>query len=770
MRRSPLPFRLPFVPFSLGALTVFVALLALVALPSPGAAAPARVSFDDLFATGAGGRQPGNLEWEAGSGRLLYTWDEKGDGSEKAWYRLDPATGRRETLLRLADLKKMGKPGKGSEAGSKKDLVPDAILPSPKHDAFLLVADGDLYLYGIPGQSVRTLTETPGAEQAASFSPDGSKVAFVRGWNLHVLDLESGEERALTRDGEENAILNGINDWVYEEEIWNRAPAAYWWSPDGSRIAYLHFDEEGVGLYPIVDSAPLYPSVQWQKYPKAGETNPKVTVGVVEVATGVTSWLPTEPAPKGDHYIARVAWAPKGDAVAVQRLNREQTKLELLRCPVDPRKGTSSGDCAPLVTETQATWINIENDFRYLPDGRFVWGSEREGWRRLYLHAADGSEIRPLTPKNWSIRALDAVGDDGASILVTGFEGRGLEPIHKKVARVGLAKEGWEVLTPERGTHRAVADPKTGSYVHMWSTADAAPAIELRRSGKAPLPLPSAPPATDLETLPKWEFVLIDGPDGPGGIKLPARILKPSPFDPSAKYPVLMYHYGGPASQVVDDGWNLRSHYQKAMAQRGFVLFSVDNASSLFFGKTGEDRDHRRFGEVNLAGQLAGVAYLKTLPWVDAKRIGLWGWSGGGTNTLYCILSRPGVWKAAVSGAPVTDWRLYDSIWTERYLDSPQDNAEGYKDSSPITHAAKLADHLLLIHGFADDNVHPQNSVNFSDALIKAGRPFEEAFYPKQKHGFGPAYSRHYYEKMTEFFERTLQGVEIEDVGVVEGK
>lgn len=757
MRRSPLPS----VP---GLLAAFSLCGALLGLPASAAAAPARVSFDELFATGAGGRQPGNLEWEEGSGRLLYTWDAKGDGTEKAWYRLDPATGKTETLLRLADLKKMGKPAQGAK--EKKDLVPDAVLPSPKRDAFLLAADGDLYLYGIPGQSLRALTDTPGEEQAASFSPDGSKVAFVRDWNLHVLDLESGEERALTRDGEENAILNGINDWVYEEEIWNRAPAAYWWSPDGSRIAFLHFDEEGVGLYPIVDSAPLYPSVHWQKYPKAGETNPKVTVGVVEVASGTISWLPTEPAPKGDHYIARVAWAPRGDAVAIQRLNREQTRLELLRCPVTPA-GASSGDCSPLVAETRKTWINLENDFRYLPDGRFVWGSEREGWRRLYLHAADGREIRPLTPKDWSIRALDAVGDDGAWLLVTGFEGRGLEPIHKKIARVGLAREGWEVLTPERGTHRAVADPKTGAWVHVWSTADAAPRIELRRSGAASLALPSAPPPTDLAALPQWEFLLIDGPDG---LKLPARILKPSPFDPSVRYPVLMYHYGGPASQVVDDGWGLRSHWQKAMAQRGFVLFSVDNASSLFFGREGEDRDHRRFGEVNLAGQLAGVAYLKTLAWVDAGRIGLWGWSGGGTNTLYCILNRPGVWKAAVSGAPVTDWRLYDSIWTERYLDSPEDNAEGYRDSSPITHAAKLADHLLLIHGFADDNVHPQNSVNFSDALIKAGRPFEEAFYPKQKHGFAPAYSRHYYEKMTEFFERTLQGVEIEDVGVAERK
>jgi dipeptidyl-peptidase-4 len=220
---------------------------------------------------------------------------------------------------------------------------------------------------------------------------------------------------------------------------------------------------------------------------------------------------------------------------------------------------------------------------------------------------------------------------------------------------------------------------------------------------------------------------------------------------------VIIYHYGGPGSQVVDNAWNVRSLWHKLMAQRGFAVFSVDNQSSTFFGKAGEDKDYRRFGTINLAGQLAGVDYLKTLPWVDASRLGLWGWSGGGSNTLYCVLNRPGVWKAAIAGAPVTDWRLYDSIWTERYLDRPQDNADGYRDSSPITYTANLKDHLLVVHGLADDNVHPQNSINLSGDLIKAGVPFEQAFYPGQKHGFRGPSLRHFYERATEFFERELK-------------
>jgi dipeptidyl-peptidase-4 len=265
--------------------------------------------------------------------------------------------------------------------------------------------------------------------------------------------------------------------------------------------------------------------------------------------------------------------------------------------------------------------------------------------------------------------------------------------------------------------------------------------------------LPATASKIDTASLPKWEIFTIPGPDGS---RLPARLLKPANFDASKRYPVIIYHYGGPNSQVVDNAWSARGLWHKLMAQRGFAVFSVDNQSSLFFGKKGEDRDYRRFGPVNLAGQLAGVDYLKSLPWVDASRLGLWGWSGGGANTLYCILNKPGVWKAAIAGAPVTDWKLYDSIWTERYMDRPEDNPQGYHDSAPLTYAANLADRLLIVHGLADDNVHPQNTVQMSDAFIKAGKLFEQAFYPGQKHGFRGISSRHFYERATDFFEREL--------------
>lgn len=719
----------------------------LAASPSPLAAAAERLTFDYLTGD-ASGRRPSQLEWTPDGRLLTYLWDEKGDGKEAAFWTLDPASGKPEILTRLTDLKDGGK-----------EIAPGGFSWSPAGNALLLPADGDLFLYTPGTRALRRLTSTEGKEEDARFSPDGRRVAFARYADLYVLDVASGKETRLTRDGKKGTTLNGVTSWVYWEEIWDRSPEAWWWSPDGSRIAFYQFDERPVGQYPLVDENPVFPEVDWQKYPKAGSANPKVRVGVVDVAGGKITWMST-----GDpeSYLARVAWTPKGDAVAIQRLNRDQNKLDLLRC----RAG--DGACSPLLSESWPTWVNLGRDFHFLPDGRFLWGSERGGWRRLYLYSADGALLRPVTPEGWAITALQTVADDGSWALVGGFQTADLlDPIHRKVARVRLDGEGWEVLTLEPGSHSALAvSAKTGAWVHSWSTADRLPVYAVRpASGSPAIYLPSAPPKYDPAALPKWEHLTIPGPDGS---RLPARLLKPAGFDPSRRYPVIMYHYGGPGSQMVDNAWGgPRGLWHKMMAQRGFGVLTVDNQSSAFFGKAGEDRDYRRFGPVNLAAQLAGVEYLKTLPWVDASRLGLWGWSGGGTNTLYCVLNKPGVWRAAVSGAPVTDWKLYDTIWTERYLDRPEDNPDGYRDSSPLTYAGNLKDRLILVHGLADDNVHPQNSIAMSNAFIQAGLPFEQAIYPGQTHGFRGAPLRHFYERMTEFFERELQGVELGDVDVV---
>ncbi|HET9227733.1 MAG TPA: DPP IV N-terminal domain-containing protein, partial [Thermoanaerobaculia bacterium] len=611
------------------------------------------------------------------------------------------------------------------------DLELDEYAWSPKGDSLLLASEGDLYLLPVGGK-LRRLTETEAEETQPAFSPDGGRLAFIRDFDLHVLDLRTGRETALTTDGEENVFLNGTTDWVYWEEIWDRTAVGFWWSPDGRRIAYYRFDEREVPNHALLDEIPRTPAVRWQKYPKPGEPNPKVRVGVIPAEGGQTVWMDTG---NEDVYLARVAWT--GEAVAIQRLNRDQTRLDLLRC-------ASDGACSTLLTETRPTWLNLGNDLHFLEDGRFLWGSEGDGWRRLYLYDRDGKLVRPVTPEGFGIASLEEVVDGGA--IVTAFRTEGMGPADRQVYRAGVDRESWEPLAAEPGTHEAVV-ASNGSWVHTWHDADTPPRSEIRTaSGTVALPY-EKPAGYDPALLPKWEFFFING--------LPARMLKPAG---SGRHPVIMYHYGGPASQVVTNRWDNRRRdlWHKRMAQRGFAVFMLDNASSVFFGKKGEDRDHRRFGPANLEAQLAGVEYLKSQSWADTSRIGIWGWSGGGYHTLYALLQAPGIWKAGVAGAPVTDWMLYDSIWTERYLDTPEANPDGYRDSSVTTYAEKLKDKLLIVHGFADDNVHPQNSVVFIDKLIKAGIPYEDAFYPGQNHGFRGASQRHFFARMTEFFERTL--------------
>lgn len=714
---------------------LLVCCLAGPAGPAGSAAWAERLTDDALFAPDANGVFPTDSQWSPDGRFLTWRW---GHDKDAAIWRLEAATGKSEVLIRLADLK------------DGEDQVPlDGYQWLPKGDALLMESHGDLYLYTLSGKQLRRLTRTAAAEERSKLSPDGSLVAFVRDFNLHVLDLATGKETAFTADGEKNVFLNGANDWVYWEEIWNRAPSSLWWSPDSRHLAYFRFDEREVPAYPIVDEIPINATVRWQKYPKPGDPLPKVRVGVVDARGargGETVWMATG---EEEAYLARVAWTPDGSAVAIQRLNRDQTRLDLLRC------GVEDGACSTLLTDAWPTWVNLGTDFRFLDDGRFLWGSERSGWRRLYLYDTAGRLIRPITPEGWAVDSLDGVA--GSEVIVTAYRTEGMGPADRQVFQAGLSSESWAPLAGEPGSHDATVAPHGGAWVHLWSDADHLPVMEVRTAAGGKLPLPFTPPAGyDPATLPKWEFLFIPGP---GGARLPARILKPEGFDPARKYPAIMYHYGGPASQVVVNRWDNRRRdlWHKAMAQRGFVVLSVDNLASTFFGKAGEDRDHRRFGPSNLEAQLAGVEYLKSLGWVDPARIGLWGWSGGGFHTLYALLNAPGVWKAGIAGAPVTEWTLYDAIWTERYLDTPKDNAEGYRLSSVTGSAANLKDHLLIIHGLADDNVHPQNTVVFIDKLIAAGIPFENAFYPGQMHGFRGPSMRHWHARMAEFFERELK-------------
>jgi len=708
-----------------------------VASPPAGAAEP-ELTFDILFGEDTLGHQARDLQWSPDGTRLAYRWED--DDGEALWLLEPGSSDPARPVFRAGD------------AGTADDYSVDAYHWSPTGNSLLFESGGDLHLLDLETRSLRRLTGTPATEEEPTFSPDGSKLAFIRDYDLQAIDLASGEETALTAGGEENRVLNGITDWVYWEEIWGRDSTGFWWSPDGTRIAYYQFDEEPVASYPLLDFSSDDPQVHWQKYPKAGTDNPRVRIGVLDVATRKTTWLQTGPDPT--EYLARVHWHPDGGGLAVERLSRDQDRLDVLLC------GAGDGVCRTLLTETWPTWVNLGDEFTWLPDGRFLWGSERSGWRHLYLYDGEGRLVRQLTEGDGAVTSVDAVDAPEGWLVYTRYGAGALGAADRQIERVRLDGSRRETLAGEPGWNDATVAPKTGLWVHTWSDANTPSKTVVRdTSGAQVAELPSQPAAYDAASLPRWESFLLDGPDG---VKLPARRLMPANFDPERRYPVIMYHYGCPASQVVADRWGSRGRdlWHKMMAERGYMVLSVDNQGSLFFGKKGEDRAYRRFGPGNLAAQKAGVEYLRRQPWVDPSRIGLWGWSGGGSNTLYCLLESPGTWRAGVAGAPVTDWHLYDTIWTERYLDHPDDNPDGYEKSSPVTYADQLADALLIVHGTADDNVHPQNTMVMSHALIEAGKVFEQAIHPGQKHGYRGKATRNFYERMTDFFDRHLLSAE----------
>jgi dipeptidyl-peptidase-4 len=391
----------------------------------PPATSPSRLTLDAIFAPGGAGRAATQVAWSPDGRRLAYVW--KDEHGEALWW-LDLATGTSEPLFRLDAWK-----GKWSD---KETFGLDGYAWSPRGDFLLLASGGDLFRFSLGRHEVYRLTEKEGIEDP-KLSPQGDRVAFVRDADLHLLDLGTHQETALTSGGKKDVTLNGIVDWVYGEEIWTRAPTAFWWRPDGQAIAYLQFDETPVEAYPIVDYSPKYPSVAWQKYPKAGEPNPRVRLGVADVGSGRTTWLATG-GEEGD-YLARVAWTPDGKELRVQRLNRDQNRLDLLRCRQE------DGRCTPLHTEEHKTWIDLTNDFRPLPDGRFLWSSAKSGWRRLYLHGADGREVRPLTPEGWALTALDTLTADGWA-YVTGHSTGSLGATDRQVLRVRIADGTVEKL------------------------------------------------------------------------------------------------------------------------------------------------------------------------------------------------------------------------------------------------------------------------------------------------------------------------------------
>ncbi len=609
----------------------------------------------------------------------------------------------------------------------------------PSGRELLIRAGGDLFLFRIEAGGWTALTATAEDERDPKLSPDGRRVSFRRGHDLWVMEIGSRSETRLTHDGSET-VRNAELDWVYPEEL--ALGTAHWWSPDSKRIAYLQFDVSRQPQYPQVDLLPSPPRYEPQRYPKAGEPNADVRLGLVPATGGATEWL--DLGDTRDKLLARFYWLPDSSGVAVQRLNRVQNRQELL-------VAETSGRVRVLLEEKDPYWINVRDNFRWLKGGaEFLWWSERDGYGHLYRYSTQGKLLAQLTRGEWEV--TDVVGVDEKSGYVY-YVSTEASPLERQLYRVSLEGGRPERITATPGTHTVSMGPGAEYFVDTRSSLTQPPSTVLHAvDGKelAVLRPPDAKALAEYEILPT-EIVEVKAADGS---LLYARLIKPAGFDPARQYPAVVAIYGGPHAQAVRNAWSGLS-FEQVLAHRGFVVWQLDNRGSAGRGHLWEAAIHRNLGARELEDQKQGLKHLIALGFVDPKRIGIYGWSYGGYMTLYCMLNAPELFRAGVAGAPVTDWRNYDTIYTERYMGLPSENAEGYRRSSPVHKAEALQGELLLVHNLEDDNVLVQNTIQMAAALQRAGKRFSMMLYASKGHG--PQNRGHLNALMLEFFERVLK-------------
>ena len=656
------------------------------------------------------------------------TWprtDESGTVVEQVL--LDTQTGKQRSLL---DPKKL-------EAAARKiDGVTDdeaKALPllrtwnfSPDKRSVLISLKNDLYLYALESGSLTRLTSAAGDEEEPSFSPDGKSVVFVRKNNLFVIDTATQHERQLTTDGNDN-LLNGIFDWVYQEEIYGRGNFhAYWWSPDSSAIAYIQLDEHAVHRFTIPDHIPYLQKVEEELYPKAGDPNPMARLFTVSIAGGQPREVSTERYRSADPLIVDVSWSPDSSKVMYQIQNREQTWLDLNAA--DVRAG---GATKTLFRETTKAWVDVNGSPSWLKDKSFLWLSERSGFKHLDHYAADGTLIKHITSGAWEVRTLH--GTDKANQWIY-FSGTERSVLGSDAYRMHLDGSGMKRLTEKAGSNNVNFNPSMTRFINNWSDVETPSQVSLLRNDGTQLRIidRNDQPLVRQYRTSRPEFLQVKARDG---FVMEAMMVKPPGFDPSKKYPVYEFTYSGPHAQSVRNGWNGRSYlWFELVASQGVIVWVCDNRSASGKGAESAWTSYKNFGPGELRDLEDGLKWLESQPYVDSSRVLLDGWSFGGYMTSYA-LTHSTMWSAGISGGTVTDWRDYDSIYTERVMLTPEHNPEGYQNSAPRFAAKNLHGNLLLLHGTIDDNVHLQNTIQFVYELEKAGKQFRMLLYPKSKHG-----------------------------------
>jgi len=603
-----------------------------------------------------------------------------------------------------------------------------AAMPAAQtadYDRLIYEFKGDLYAYAPPSGLFKRLTATPDEERNARLSPDGRFLAYTRANNLFALDIDGGLEYQLTADGSPT-VYNGWASWVYYEEILGRGSryAAFWWSPDSRRIAFLRFDDGSVPSFTLVRSMGVHGEVESAHYPKPGDPNPKVRLGIAEVAQAKVTWADFDP--EADAYLAWPVWYADGSKLSVQWMNRAQDMIKIFA--VDPATGRS----AEIHAESQPSWVEFFEDLTMFEDGSgFILRSDIDGWRHLYAYDLGGKLRARITSGDWAVTGMALLDEKNGKVYFTARKDPSTES-HLYVA--GLDGSGLKRLTREPGTHWVSVSPGGSYFLDTFSNITTPSRQDLYASTGAFIRAidASETPALKEYAWGKVELFTIPTEDG---WNLPARWILPPDFDPAKSYPVLFSIYGGPESTDASNAFpSLRN---ALLSQEGIIVLSVDHRGSSHFGKRGSSLMHRSLGTWEIHDWSEAVRWLRTKPFVDPSRIGITGGSYGGYATCLALTAGADYFSHGYASSSVTDWTLYDSVYTERYMDTPAENPKGYEAGSVLTHAAKLKGKLFMVHGDMDDNVHMQNTVQLINAFMDLGKDFEFMLYPGQRHGFG---------------------------------
>ena len=605
---------------------------------------------------------------------------------------------------------------------------------------------GVFFVYDTTTKTLQKITDDK--IQEPTFSPNGSHVAYGFQNNIFVKNLETGAITQITFDGEKNKIINGITDWVYEEEF--AFVRAFEWNADGQKIAYLKFDETEVPEFSMdVYGQALYQTQQVFKYPKAGEKNAIVSLHIYDFVSEKSNEVKVSK-PYNDFYIPRIKWTNDAKILSAQYINRHQNELDLWAINAD------NNTASILLTETDKAYVDITDNLTFLNDNSFIWTSEKDGYNHIYHYDKNGKLKRQVTKGDWEVTAYYGYDKKTDRIFYQSVENGS---INRDVYAIGLNGKNKQRLSNSEGTNTASFSADFTYYINTFSSATTPPEYTLNKAKDGRV-LKSIKDNDKIArklgnyNTSKKEFSTISV----NGNDLNMWMIKPVDFDPNKEYPMMMYQYSGPGSQQVANRWNSTNDYwYQMLAQKGYFVVCVDGRGTGFKGAEFKKSTYMNLVKYETEDQIAAAKKLAELPYIDEERIGIWGWSFGGHMSTNCLLKGSDIFKMAIAVAPVTSWRFYDTIYTERYMRTPQENPNGYDDNSPFNYPEKLQGDYLLIHGSGDDNVHLQHTMRMVEALIQADKQFEWGIYPDKNHGiYGGNTRLHLYKKMTNFLGKTL--------------